>query len=408
MLFTPGLSRADVVLDWNAVMVSELEKRDPFTQARVAAITQLAVFEAVNAVTGDYKPYLGTISRSPEASAEAAAVTAAHGVLKNYLPDRAADLDAARDESLAAIPEGPAKSAGIETGVAAANAIIAARMNDGSEPPTSYLPDSSEPGAWQPTPRCPATGGVSLHAPEVTPFGIRSGDQFRSDPPPELTSARYARAYNEVKELGGINSTRRPKDRADVAQLYAALLATSIWNGAASQVAAAQGKSISENARAFALINMANMDGLISVFDTKYQYKFWRPETAIRAADKDDNPGTDPDPTFEPFIASPCHPSYPSAHASLGHAAREVLERFYGARRHSITMSSPTVPGVSLQYSSFKEITDDLDDARIYGGIHFSFDQKEGAEQGRKLGRYVHRHNLRPVKGRTCEEEKEQ
>lgn len=389
LLFSPAITSADAVLDWNVIMVTMVSDQPPPFQNRFAAITHLAVFEAVNALTGDYKPYLGMITASRGASAEAAAVAAAHAVLRNYFPDSAAILDAARASSLAWIPDGPAKSSGIAVGETAAVRVIAARAKDGSGPPESYLPSSSNPGEWQLTPGCPATGGVFLHWRNVTPFAIRSAAQFRSDPPPAITSDRYTRAYKEVKEVGGLNSTERLQDRANVARFYAVLGGAVLWNPIARQIAAAQGRSLAENARAFALLNMALSDVGVALVETKYHYNFWRPETAIRAGGTDENPRTDPDPSFVPFITTPCHPSYPSGHAATSYAAREVLERILGSRDHSITLSSPAVPDVTLKYARLKDITDDIDDARVYGGIHFRFDQEAGAEQGRRLGAYV-------------------
>lgn len=405
LLFSPAIASADAVLDWNEIMVTIVSDQPLPFQDRFAAITHLAVFEAVNALTGDYKPYLGMITASRGASAEAAAVAAAHAVLRNYFPDSAAILDAARASSLAWIPDGPAKSSGIAVGETAAVRMIAARAKDGSGPPESYLPSSSNPGEWQLTPGCPATGGVFLHWRNVTPFAIRSAAQFRSDPPPAITSDRYTRAYKEVKEVGGLNSTERLQDRANVARFYAVLGDAVLWNPIARQIAAAQGRSLAENARAFALLNMALSDVGVALIETKYHYNFWRPETAIWAGGTDENPRTDPDPSFMPFITTPCHPSYPSGHAATSYAAREVLERIFGSRGHSITLSSPAVPGVTLKYARLKDITDDIDDARVYGGIHFRFDQEAGAEQGRRLGAYVYKHSLGRAQGCTCSDE---
>ena len=407
LLISPSIVRADVLFDWNEIMTTTVNGQPPPVQNRIAAISQLAVFEAVNAVTGDYKPYLGTISATPGASAEAAVVVAAHAVLKNYFPDNAAALDAARTRSLAAIPEGPPKFAGIAVGEGAAAAMIAARANDGSEMPEFHLPSSSRPGEWQLTPDCPPQGGVFVHFRHVTPFGIRRANQFRSDPPPALTSRRYTRDYKEVKAVGTLDSTERSQDRANVAQFYAVFSDAPAWNTIARQVAAAQGKSLSENARAFALLNMALSDGGVAVLETKYYYNFWRPETAIRDGDRDRNPATDPEPSFVPFIVVPCFPSYPSGHATTSYAAREIIERVYGRRPHSITLSVPDVPDVTFQYTRLKDITDDIDDARVYGGIHFRFDQEEAAEQGRRLGAYVFEHNLRRARGCNCDEERE-
>jgi hypothetical protein len=400
LLLIPARAMADPVLDWNQVMLATLASQNPFAQARFAAITQLAVFEAVNAISNKYEPYLGTIGAPFGASADAAAIAAAHRVLRTYVPASAATLDAARTNSLAAIPDGTAKDDGVTVGEAAASAMIALRANDGSAPPQFFLPSSAAPGEWQLTPSCPAAGGVFLHWRNVTPFGIPSSDAFRSDPPPALSSREYEKDYAEVKAVGGAGSTLRSQDRSDVARFYNAVLAVGAWNATAAQVAAAQGRTLSQNARTFALLNMALSDGLVAVMQTKYHYTFWRPETAIQNAHADGNPGTEPDLGFVPFITTPCFPSYGSAHAAAGYAARGILQRILGAAGHSIVLSSAAVPGVVLAYSSFKQITDDIDDARVYGGIHFRFDQQASARQGDRIAAYIQSRHLRALDGR--------
>jgi hypothetical protein len=397
-LLNPVLARADTVLDWNAIMLTTLTGQTPFASARFAAITQLAVFQAVNAITGEYEPYLETIvPPAAGASAEAAAAAAAHAVLKAYFPLKAGALDSAFATSLLAIPNGSEKTDGVAVGEAAAAAMIALRANDGSATPEFYLPASNEPGQWQLTPACSASGGVLLHWRHVVPFGIPAAEDFRLGPPPKLTGGTYSKDYVEVLGVGGTDSGLRPPDRADVARFYAAYSPVSWSNSAARQVAAAQGRSLSENARAFALLNMAMSDATVAAFDTKYYYTAWRPETAIRAGDTDDNPKTDPDAAFQPFIVTPCFPSYPSNHASVSYAAREILERLYGPSGFDITLSSANTPGVALSYTDFKRITEDIDDARVYGGIHFRFDQDAGARQGQRVGAYVYKNNLRAV-----------
>jgi hypothetical protein len=393
---SPAPARADVVLDWNAIMLATLTGQNPFAQARFAAITHLAVFEAVNAVTGDYRPYLGTITAPTGASPQAAAVAAAHRVLRTYFPASAANLDAARAASLAAIPDGRAKTDGIMVGEAAAAAMIGLRANDGAAPPQFHLPPTMDPGEWQLTPGCPPAGGILRHWGNVMPFGVERVDRFRSAPPPPLTGNKYARDFNEVKRVGGMNSMERPQDRADVARFYAVVSAVGAWNPAVSQVAAARGTSLSSNARALALLNMAITDGLVASMETKYHYAFWRPETAIRAGEMDGNAKTHADFGFVPFITTPCFPGHGSAHAAAGYAARRIAERILGSGPHSITLSSPAVSGVTLHYTSFEDITDDIDDARVYGGIHFRFEQRAGARQGRRIGAYVLHHNLAP------------
>ncbi len=405
LLFVPLTGRSsDVVQDWDAIMQATVSSQPPFPQARFAAITQLAVFEAVNAITREYAPYLGTITAPHDASPEAAAATAAYGVLSNYFPASLSTLNAAYARSLAAIPDGPRKRAGIATGQAAAAAMIAARANDGSSPLEFFLPTSSNPGVWQLTPSCPAAGGVFFNWQNVKPFGIQSASQFFLGPRPALTSGRYTRAYDEVKEVGDVNSAERPQDRTNVALFYEYEVPVLIFNDAARQITTAKPRSLSENARDFALINMAISDAAVATFYNKYLYTFWRPETAIHDAGNDGNDKTTPDPSFKPLITTPCFPSYPSAHGTLSNAAREVMEKIYGEGPFSITLSTPALPAVTLHYSRLEEITDDISDARVYGGIHFRTDQDAGALLGTRIGDYIVHHKLRPEHGRDCDD----
>jgi PAP2 superfamily len=402
---SPVAARADVVLDWNAIAVSTLgsQGQNPFATARFLTITQLAVFEAVNAITGDYEPYLGTVSAPAGASAEAAAVAAAYGVLKAYFP-LAPNLDGAYAASLAAIPDGSAKAAGIATGQVAAAQMVARRVGDGSSPAQFGLPASIDVGVWQLTPSCPAAGGILFQWQNVTPFGVPSVPgshawiaQFAPGPPPALTSEMYAKDFDEVKRVGNVASdlTDRPQDRTDVSRFYAATSPSFVFNLVARQVAAAEGRSLSENARTLALLNMATNDSLVASFWTKYHYNFWRPETAIAGAAVDDNRKTDADASFAPYILTPCFPSYPSNHGSGSNSGAEILRRVFGAGGHAITMANPAVPGLTFQYSSFSQITDDISDARVFGGIHFRFDQDAGADLGRDVATYIYKHNLR-------------
>jgi hypothetical protein len=395
VLYGAGAAHADPVTDWNAIMQATVAPANPFVQTRSAAIVQLAVFEAVNAIVGDYEPYLGTIIAPPGASPDAAAVAAAHRALVALHPASAPALDVFRAQSLSAIPDGPAKDFGIAVGVAAADAMLLLRVDDGSNAIVPYTP-GTEPGDWQPTP--PAFLPALLPGwGQVTPFGIECGAQFRSSPPPAIHTGKYARDYNEVKAVGAVDSTVRPQDRTNVARFYAVVLVLPVWNDAARQASAAQGKTLSENARIFAVLAMAICDGLISSMETKFHYNYWRPVTAIRAGETDGNDKTDPDPAWLPLVVTPPFPSYPSNHASGSNSARAVLDRVYGKDGHDVTLTSPLVPGVVLNYTAWEQITDDIDDARIYGGIHFRFDQEAGSRQGRQVGKYILRNHLRPV-----------
>jgi hypothetical protein len=401
-------ARSDAVTKWNAIMQQTVDvpSVEPFLRLRSAAITQLAVFEAVNSIECNYTPYRNAVPAPRSASAEAAAVAAAHRALSVLHPQSAPSLDALRDASLESIPEGRARDSGIRVGVAAADAIIALRAHDGSDTEVPYTP-GTEPGEWQPTPPdfFPAfRPGLG----QVKPFALEHGAQFRIGPPPPLYSAMYARDYNEVKALGEINATRRSKYGTDIARYYEATEPGPIFNPAARQVSEAQERSLAENARIFALLNMAIFDAAVAVFDAKYFYNLWRPVTAIPAGNLDHNPRTEPVANWQPLVYTLPFPTYPSGHGSFAGAARRVLEALLGKEGHSITLTNASVPEIVLQYSSWKEIAQDIHDARVYGGVHFRFDQTAAARQGRRVGRYILRNQLLPVSSakRKCHADK--
>lgn len=398
--------RADEVTDWNSIMQTTVAAGNANVQARSAAIMQLAVFEAVNSIVGDYEPYLG-LTVPEGASPQAAAVAAAHTVLLTLYPVSNAVLNASLATSLLQIPDGPARDAGIVVGEEAAVAMLLLRANDGAATAGSvpYTPGTS-PGDWQPAPPT-FTPASQPGWGQVIPFGLQAGSQFRLPPPPPLNSGKYARDYNEVKLVGNTNAGPdiRPQDRTDVARFFAVSSPVQGWNQAARQVSAAQGKTLSENARIFALLNMAICDASIAAYDTKYYYNTWRPMMAIRGGDQDGNRRTDLDGAWFPLITTPAFPSYPSAHATLSSAARAVLERLLGWHHLTITLTSPRAPGVVLNYTNWKQITDDIDDARVYGGIHFRFEQHAGALQGRVVGNYILREYLRRDNDRDCDRE---
>jgi hypothetical protein len=408
LLSVPVAATADPVLDWNAIavntMLTQTTPPSPFHQARFMAITQLAVFEAVNTITGQYDPYLDSITGPSWASADAAAIAAAHKVLTTYFGGNAttlAALNAARATSLAGIANGPAKDRGIEIGETAANAMTLARANDGSAPLTFYMPQTTLAGEWQLTPGC--TTGVLYNWGGVQPFGIERTSDYLLPPPPSLTSREYTKAYDEVKAMGAVNSTERPQDRTDVARFYAATSPALLLNAVARQLATDRKHTLSENARNLALLNMASSDSLVASFATKYEYKFWRPVTAIRAGDDDGNPDTEGDPAFTPLISTPCFPGYGSNHAAGSYGGAEILRRVYGAAGRSLTLTNPfaaaPVKDMVMQYSQLNDLCQDIDDARVYGGIHFRFDQDAAARLGRDVATEVYKTNLRKVRG---------
>jgi hypothetical protein len=397
-------ARADVVLDWNAIAARTVTAgQSPFAQARLMAITQLAVFEAVNAVTGEYEPYLtDPIDAPPGASADAAAIAAAYKVLKNYFPANTS-IDTDRANALAALPEA-GKASGIMVGEAAADALILLRGSDGSAPATFFVPSSTDAGDWQMTVGCPAAGGQFYQWQDVTPFGIERPSDFLLPAPPAVTSNKYAKDYNEVHTVGNLNNATRPDDRTPVVRLYAASSPSFALSMVARQIAAAKGLSLTENARAFALIMMGINDSLVASFYNKYHYNVWRPETAIPAGAGDGNEKTDGDPGFVPFITTPCFPSYPSNHASGTNGGLEIMRRLFGAAGHDMTFTN-SVPAlrslpataITRRYTQLKQIADDVDDARVYGGIHFRFDQDAGNSLGRAVATEIYKNYLRPV-----------
>jgi hypothetical protein len=219
-------------------------------------------------------------------------------------------------------------------------------------------------------------------------------------PPPLLISTEFAKDFEEVLRVGRLQSAERPQDRSDVARFFNASSPTLVLNMAARQAAGAQGRSTSDNARALALLNMATSDALVSSMAAKYHYNFWRPQTAIRYADAYGNPKVTPESGWAPFITTPCFPSYPSNHASGTNAGAEILRRVYGEGGHAITLANPysaPVSQIQLMYSTFNQMCEDVDDARIYGGIHFRFDQVAGNRLGREVATFVYKNNLRKL-----------
>jgi len=399
-----GTAKADdLVLRWNQIAAQTATATNPFNQARVGAIVQLAVFEAVNAVTQDYEPYLNPPTVAPPGtSAEAAAIIAAHNVLVTFFPAASAALDAARDLDLAAIPNGSAKTNGIAVGAAAANAMIALRAADGSSPLTTIIPTSTNAGDYQLTTGCAAA--MFYNWQNVTPFGIADISDFLLDPPPALASNRVAKDYFEVNLVGTATSTARPLDRTEVVRLYAATSPSFALSAATRQISTAKRTSLSGNARALALLQMGINDALIASYMNKYHYNRWRPETGIRNGASDGNNKTDGNPGFATFIPTPCFPSYPSNHASGTNGGLEVMRRLFGAAGFDITISN-NVPAlgslpatvITKHYTQLSEIADDVDDARVYGGIHWRYDQDAGNVLGRAVATEIVKTRLRPV-----------
>jgi membrane-associated phospholipid phosphatase len=286
-----------------------------------------------------------------------------------------------------------------------AQQILDWRSTDGSDAPGHYTP-GSDPGDWQPTPRpnpnappaeLPGLPALAPQWPSVTPFAMTSGSQFRPAPPPALDSAEYAAAFNEVKDLGRADSTTRTAEQKQIAQFWNDGLGTAFamgyWNRIAGQVATDQGLNLVQDARLFALLNIAEADAQIACWDAKYTYNLWRPVTAIRAADTDGNPGTEPDATWTPLLVTPNFPSYTSAHSTLSGAGAEVLAALFGDSYH-FTVGADGLPGVTRSFDSFEAAAAEAGRSRIYGGIHYQFDNANGQAVGAEVAGFVVNHFL--------------
>jgi hypothetical protein len=399
LFILPVPARADVVTDWNltTLQVAAAARLNPQRQQRVAAMVHAAMHDAVNSVAPRYQPYAVQVSPSGEASTEAAAVQAAYGVLIRLLPAQAATLDAARSSSLSGIPDGPVKEEGLAVGEAVAAQIVGLRSTDGSDVDGTYT-FGSDPGEYQRTP--PTFGDPAIPAWRfVTPFVLESGDQFRAEGPPSLKSDEWAHDFNETKQLGRADSSARTAEQTEIA-LCGAEGSLPLWNRVARTVSAQRSTDLVDDARLFALLNLAMADATIACWDSKYTYRFWRPVTAIRDADTDGNDATEADPTWTPLRPTPLHPEYPSAHACVSNAAAEVMTGFFG-RDTSFSNSTSTCPaGVVRSYDSFRALADEIDDSRIYIGFHFRTSVRHGANLGRQVGRWPLHRSLQPLQER--------
>jgi membrane-associated phospholipid phosphatase len=392
-----------MVLRWNEILLSAMLTDNPPNRlflTRTAAMVQAAVYDAVNSIDGAHTPYLAAVPALPGASLEAAAAQAAHDVLVGLYPGQALVLDLELLISLQDIADGDAKTGGILVGQTAAQNILAARANDGSANVVTYTPGTN-PGDWQPTP--PAYGPpVGTQWPSVTPFCLQSASQFRPGPPPELTSPDYATAFELTKDLGSFESTARTADQTEAALFWIGPVNTvefiGLINQIARQVAVDQGNTLVQNARLLALVDLALADEAIACWDAKFTYNFWRPVTAIRAADTDNNPDTAADPSWTPLVSTPSHPSYPSGHAAFMGGTAAVLASYFG-KEIPFSLSYDGLPGVTRQFAGFTAAADECEMARIWAGFHWKFDVDAGDPLGRSVGTYIFENFLLPTGG---------
>jgi hypothetical protein len=395
-------AHADVVQDWNVEALRMVFPAGP-PQARILAMVHIAMHDAINAVTGKYETYAPKVDVPPSTSAVAAGAAAAHHVLVAVFPQLTAVYDQSLATSLANIPE-PDRTNGVIVGCEIGALILAMRANDGFSDPAPYTPGSG-PGVWVPTGLAPALlPGLG----RVTPFALKTGSQFRPDGPPSLDSSQYAADLNEVKLVGSFESETRTVEQGATARFW---LGNSIpiFQGIARQVSTKASLDLSSNARFFALMSIAGADAYIAAWDAKYTYNFWRPVTAIHEADTDGNPATEADTSWSPLaeIAPPYTPPFPdyvSGHTTYTRAVVQVLEEVFGRGEFEFgaTTVNPAIPPQesNRQYGSFRELSDEMIEARVLAGIHFRSADRDGDRLGRQVAQFAISHVLRPSQGR--------
>jgi PAP2 superfamily len=384
---------ADVITDWNdkAVAFGVSRNIGPPPAERIIAMTQLAMFDAVNSIERKYRPYLVQLPASQSASKEAAAAAAAGTVLAGVNPQAKDEMKAALAAYLANIPESPGKAEGIKLGEAVAAKILEARANDGANAPDTYRPRTT-PGVYVHT-----MPTAVPHWPGVKPFALTSGSQFRPGAPVALKSAEWARDYNEMREFGGRTSTRRSARQTEDARFW---LATDgrVYYPVIRTIAEGKKLSLVDCARLYALAAVARADALIAVFDGKYHYEFWRPVTAIRNGDIDGNSATERDAAWQPIDATPLHPEYPCAHCIASASIAGVVRTVFGTEEiPEVSMTSPTAPGVVHRFTNVRAFADEVAEARIWAGFHWRFSTKVGQDMGYKIGEYVVKNFMQPV-----------
>ncbi len=389
--FTNHIS-GNPVIEWNGVMLNAVRTAStaPPLASRNMAMVHAAVYDAVNSIGKKYSPYLVKIDPPAGTSAEAATAAAAHRVLVSVYPAQAVTFNEAYASSLAKIPAGKAKDDGIALGQQVADQIITSRSTDGITKVVQYTP-KTEPGSWVPTPPAFASA-LAPQWPDVTPFAMTSGSQFRPSGPPALDSAKYAEEVNYIKEIGKIDSLTRTPDQTAIAKFWSNGAGTFTppghWNQIAEETATLTGQSLEDSARLFALLNFALADAAITSWDAKYKYDLWRPVTAIRQADKDNNPNTTADTLWTPLVTTPPFSEYTSGHSTFSGAADPVMSSVFGSDYGFGDRGDRTVNTLRT-YENFSEAADESGMSRLYGGIHFMSANVDGLSSGRNVGNYV-------------------
>jgi hypothetical protein len=355
-------------------------------------MVHVSMSDAVNAVQDRYARFTPGIPANPNASAEAAAAAAAREILMRQYPGQKARIDAAFAAMLETVPDSPARVAGIALGEQVAAAVFTDRQNDATNVQDTYRP-ITEPGVWVPT-----TPPLFPQYATAKPWGLETASQFRPGPPPQLSSALYARDYNETKEFGGLKSVKRTDAQSDAVRFWTQSNLAPAWYQAATQISARKGLALAENARLFALMSMGLANCFIVDWDAKFQYNFWRPLTAIRNGDQDGNDATERDAGWLPLNATPMHPEYPSQAGINAGAVRGILESVFGNGPESFAATDIADARLSRQFTSFAQMDQEQKEVRIWGGIHFRNSLEIGETMGRKIADQLVANYLKPTR----------
>jgi len=356
------------------------------------AIVHATIYDVVVAIEGGYRPYAITPTVPPNTSLDAAVATAAHRVLVGRFPDQQASLNDVYLAYLNGIPDGQAKSNGIQVGEEVGVGMLLLRANDGLDSIVPYVQRPPGPGVYEPT--APATP-LGTRMPRVLPLALKYASQFRPNGPPALHSGEYAKDFNEVKDGGRVDSAVRSAEQTAVARFWTDHDLPQ-WNRNLLRLAEARGLTAIETARMLAIAHVAGGDAMVGCFDAKYHYLSWRPIHAIQRADTDGNAHTAPDRAWQPLLPTPNHPEYPSAHACHTTAIAEALESFFGPGRLRVSLDS-LVTGETRYYTRFAEVVAEVNNARVWAGFHFRYSQEDGSRLGRNVARFVVRNFFQPL-----------
>jgi hypothetical protein len=385
---------ANVITDWDekgVAAVGPTLESNPLLPQRMMAMVHAAMFDAVNSIERRYQPYLVQLPAGPAVSKEAAAAAAAAAVLSTINQKTANQMKGPLALYLRTIPDGAAKEEGVRLGEAVAAKILEARANDGSDAPDAYRPRTT-PGVYVPT-----AITVGSMWPDMKPFALANGSQFRPQPPAPLESLEWAADYNEIKELGGQNSAKRTAEQTQTARFWLAVTPFA-YHPFVRQLVTAKQMDVVDSARFMALAAISLNDALIAVMDAKYHFNFWRPITAIRNGDMDGNPATDREAAWQPIAPTPMHPEYPCAHCILSGSLAGIVRTALGTGDiPEIAMTSPSTQSIIHHWTNMTAFTEEVANARIWAGFHYRFSTRVGTDMGLEIGEYVVKNVMQPV-----------